>query len=99
MRKTILLFAGVTLLSFSSFSQKAAEEAGKMLTNCECNEIIMIAGAEEKKYTGPWLEGVEYENGYVVFKKGASRHSWNADKIVFIQKEAGYIRVFLDQVK
>lgn len=99
MRKSFLLFLGVIAISFSSFSQKNGEEVVKLLQNCGCNEILMIAGAFEKKYTATWLDGIELKDGFIIFNKGEHSHLWNPEKIIFIEKEASFVRVYLETAK
>ena len=99
MRKSLLLFLGVIAISFSSFSQIKGEDVVKTLQNCGCDEILMIAGAFEKRYTGAWLNGIELKDGLIVFTKGEHSHKWNPEKIIFIEKEVSYVRVYLETAK
>lgn len=96
MKKIILTFA----LIFSSYltinAQSVAEDAYKAMTECQCREIIMISTKVEKTYTATWLEGIVFENGYIIFSKGETKHSWNASKITFLEKGNGFIRVYID---
>lgn len=84
------------LLHFSSFSQDMAQKAIGILTECQCREIVMISRGVEKSYTASWLEGIAMEDGMIVFSKGETKHRWNAEKITFIEKGNGFIRVYLD---
>lgn len=96
MKKSLLLLVTMVALGFSSTSQTVGDETYKAISECKCREIVMIANKIEKTYTATWLEGVQYQNGTIIFSKGETVHSWNADKITFVEKGNGFIRVYLD---
>jgi hypothetical protein len=98
----ITLFALVCLFySFTLSAQQTDPGLAAMdaISKCNCTEIIVNAGGLEKKYTHSWLEGIVYENGYLVFSKGNNRHLWNANQIVFIEQGNAFIRIFMTQSK
>lgn len=99
MKNILLTTTAFMLFSFMSYSQDMASKAIKELKDCACDEIIMIAGGLEKKYTHSWLTSVELEDGMIAFKKGSSIHLWNPNKIIFIEKGGTYIRVHMDAAR
>ena len=99
MRKLLLILCGVLIFSLSSFAQEASADVVNQLQNCECDEIIMISGALEKKYTHSWLDNIDYENGFIIFSKGSVKHKWNPEKVIFVEKTAGWIRVYLEKAR
>lgn len=90
-----LLAAAFAVITSNSFSQDAGKVT-EVLKECACREIIMISRGVEKSYTATWLEGITAENEFIIFSKGENKHRWNAEKITFIEKGNGYIRVYLD---
>ena len=101
MRNILILTIGVLAFGFSSLSQEMGEKVINIMNECSCNEILMISGGFEKKYTGVWLENMRLENGFIEFSKGENRnvHRWNAEKVVFIEQGTSFIRVYLEQMK
>lgn len=101
MKKLLVTTIGVFAFSFCSFSQTMGEKLFNYMQECSCNEILMIAGGFEKKYTGIWLENLKLRDGFIEFSKGQDKyiHRWNPDKVVYIEKGASYIRVYLEQTK
>lgn len=101
MKNALLIAIGILAFSFSSLSQEMGEKVINYMNECSCNEILMISGGLEKKYTGLWLENMRLENGFIEFSKGDNRsvHRWNAEKIVFIEQGTSFIRVYLEQTK
>lgn len=90
-----LLAAAFVVITSSSFSQDA-KKVVEIFKDCVCKEIIMITRGVEKSYTSVWLEGIEVENDFIVFSKGEHKHRWHAEKITFIEKGNGFIRVYLN---
>jgi len=103
MKNLLVTFLAFGLLSLSSNLVAQNIDTGKaafdQIKECACNEILMISGALEKKYTAIWLEGITYENGFIIFTKGDNRHMWDASKIVFLEKGNGFIRAYVNQSK
>ena len=100
MKKALILTYGLVLLSFSSISQNTGKAVYESITSCEsCKEIIMISAGLEKKYTGTWFESMEMKDGFLIFTKGTQTHSWNLEKVVFIEQNASYTRVYLEQAR
>lgn len=99
MKKSLLTLGAFLLLGLSSMAQVDGKDVAKQLQECACDEIIMISGAVEKKYTASWLENISYENGFVVFSKGSQKHQWNSEKIIFIEKSGAWVRVYLQQTR
>lgn len=97
---TIFIFGSLSLSS-NVFAQDTdtGKAAFEQIKECACNEILMISGGLEKKYTAIWLEGIVYENGFIIFSKGDHRHMWDASKIVFLEKGNGFIRAYVNQSK
>ncbi len=97
---TLVVFGSISLSS-SVLAQdtNTGKAAFEQIKECACSEILMISGALEKKYTAIWLEGITYENGFIVFTKGDNRHMWDASKIVFLEKGNGFIRAYVNQSK
>lgn len=99
MRKLILSSVGILFLSFIGFGQDAGKEIFNEIKECACDEIIMFAGAYEKRYSPAWIESAELKDGYIVFSKGSQVHKWNTEKIVVIEKGGTYIHVYLEQAR
>jgi len=100
MRTSIIVFIGSLLLSFTSLSQDVSNKTYEAITSCEsCKEVIMISAGLEKKYTGLWFESMELKDGFLVFIKGSQTHRWNLEKVVFIEQNASYTRVYLEQAR
>ena len=99
MYKTLLTLASIFVIAFSSTAQDIGKDVAQQLMECECDEIIMISGGLEKKYTHSWLENVKYENGFIVFSKGSAKHKWNPEKVIFVEKTAGWVRVYLEKAR
>jgi hypothetical protein len=95
----LALVCSLNTLDLSAQNSDAGLVAMDAITKCSCSEIILIAGGVEKKYTHSWLEGIKYENGFLVFSKGNNRHLWNASQIVFIEEGNSFIRIFMTQSK
>lgn len=87
---SLLLF--ISSMSFSQDAQKVAD----IFKECACREIIMITRGVEKTYTSTWLEGIEVEGKFIIFAKGEHKHRWDTEKITFIEKGNGFIRVYLN---
>jgi len=96
MKKSILTTLTFLTLGLTSISQTVANDAFKTISECKCREIIMIANKVEKAYSSVWLEGIQYENGSIIFSKGENKHYWNSEKIILVEKGNGVIRVYLD---
>lgn len=96
MKKIILVFSMLTCLSFGSLSQNLGEKAVQYLTECSCREVVMVSRGVEKTYSATWLEGIVLEDGFIIFSKGETKHRWNPEKITFIEKGNGFIRIYLD---
>jgi hypothetical protein len=94
---SISLFCLLFTLSLHAQQTDPGFAAIDAINKCSCTEIIVNAGGLEKKYTHSWLEGIVYENGYIVFSKGNNRHMWNATQIVFIEQGAAFIRIHMNQ--
>ena len=62
MKNALLIAIGILVFSFSSLSQEMGEKVINYMNECSCNEILMISGGLEKKYTGLWLENMKLEN-------------------------------------
>lgn len=90
-----LIISAFVLITSHSFSQDA-QKVADIFKECACREIIMISRGVEKTYTGVWLEGIEVEKDFIVFSKGDNKHRWNTEKITFIEKGNGFIRVYLN---
>jgi len=99
MRKVLLTLGGILAFSLTTMAQDTGKEVATYLQDCECDEIIMIAGALEKKYTHSWLESIEYKDGFIVFSKGSQKHRWNPEKVIFVEKTAGWVRVYLEKAR
>jgi hypothetical protein len=97
--KLVLLSGSFLLLSQAIRAQQADPgiAAIEAIKSCNCTEIIVNAGGLEKKYTHSWLEGIVYENGYLVFSKGDNKQLWNANQIVFIEQGNAWIRIHMSQ--
>lgn len=90
-----LIATAFVLITSSSFSQDA-QKVVDIFKDCACKEIVMITRGVGKTYTSVWLEGIEVENDFIVFSKGENKHRWSAEKITFIEKGNGFIRVYLN---
>lgn len=90
-----LLIAAFTLLTSFSFSQDASKVVD-ILKECACREIIVNARGVEKTYTATWLENIAAEGDFIVFSKGENKHRWNAEKITFLEKGNGFIRIYMN---
>lgn len=95
--KNLILTATIALsMSFITVAQTMGEKAVELITACECRDVVMISRGVEKSYSSTWLEGVKFEEGFIVFSKGEILHRWNSEKITFIEKGNGYYRIYLD---
>ena len=100
MHKLLILSVTTLLISFSSLSQNAGKTVYESITSCEsCNEVILISAGLEKKYVGTWFESMELKDGFLIFRKGTQTHSWNMEKVVFIEQTASFTRVYLEQAR
>ncbi len=96
MLKKSLFILGFLLLTSVSKAQVDVKNVVKEMQECKCDEIIMITGSIEKKYTASWLEGIEEKDGMIQFSKGNIIHKWNPDQIKFIENGGRFIRVYLN---
>ena len=99
MKNSLLTLGAFLLLSTIGMTQVVGKDVVKGLQECACDEIILISGAVEKKYTAAWLENITYEGGFIVFSKGSQKHQWNPEKIIFIEKTGAWVRVYLEQTR
>jgi hypothetical protein len=99
MRKLLLTLGGILAFSLTSIAQDIGKEVATYLQDCECDEVIMITGALEKKYSHSWLESIEYKDGFIVFSKGSQKHRWNPEKVIFVEKSATWVRVYLEKAR
>lgn len=99
MRKLFYTLLATIGLSSFSFGQINGQQIATELKDCACDEIIMISAGYEKRYMGPWLESIEFKDGFIVFSKGSQEHKWNPEKIVAIEKGGTYIHVYLEQAR
>ena len=96
MFKKSLIITGFFLMTSISYAQVDVKNVVKEMQECKCNDIVMITGKIEKKYTGSWLEGIEEKDGMIQFSKGNIMHKWNPDQILFIENGGHFIRVYLN---
>lgn len=98
MRKSTFTLLSVLFLAFGAFGQKSnkAEELLDAIRQCEtCKEVVMVANGVEKSYTGVWFDSMNMENNFITFTKGLHKHHWNPEKVVFIERNDRYVRVWL----
>lgn len=88
----LALFLCVASTGFSQDTQKVVD----IFKECACKEIVMISRGVEKTYSGTWIEGLEVDGRFVIFSKGDNKHRWDVEKITFIEKGNGFIRVYLN---
>ena len=99
MRNSTVLLLGLLLLSYGVFGQKTnrSQDVLKAIRDCEtCSEVIMIANKVEKSYTREWFESLNIEENYITFSKGLHKHYWDPNKVVFIERNDRYLRIYLD---
>lgn len=95
MKQLIITAASIFLLSFSSLAQNMAEKVYGYINDCKCREVVFVAQGVSKSYDGIWLENMAIEDNFIIFSKGDYPHRWNADRITFIEKGNGFIRIYL----
>ncbi|OFZ56615.1 MAG: hypothetical protein A3D92_10625 [Bacteroidetes bacterium RIFCSPHIGHO2_02_FULL_44_7] len=99
MRKLFYSLLATVGCSFLSFGQGIGQQITAEMKDCACDEIIMTSAGYEKRYTGSWIENVEFKDGFIVFSKGSQEHKWNPEKIVVVEKGGTYIHVYLEQAR
>lgn len=91
------------LLIMGTIFTSTAQDMGKNMLNeikeCNCNEIILISGGYEKRYSRDWIASVELKNGMLVLHRGGSEHQWNPEKLVTIEKGGDWIRFYFEQTR
>ncbi len=96
MKRLIFTTVCTLFIGYHSVAQDLGEKVLADFAACDCREIIMNTRGAEKSYTGVWLENIALEDGFIVFAKGDYKHMWAAEKISFIEKGHGFMRVYLE---
>jgi hypothetical protein len=90
----IALFMGIA----STFAQSSPIFTGKVLFDkfAANSEVIMDIPGFTYKYSGDWLRFMKLENDNVIsFSRGRVTHHYDIRKIVLLEEEGNYVKVFL----
>jgi len=97
--KYLFTIALAAMMSFSmeSVAQDALyskEQFEKILQSH--NEVIVLINGFEYKYTGSWLTTMEIVNEHTLtFARGRVVHSYDLSKVVMVQEEGGWVKLWL----
>lgn len=83
---------------FSLFAQNSPLHSGKVLFDkfAANNEVIVNITGFEYKYSGDWLRFMKLENENVIsFSRGRVTHQYDLRKIVLLQEEGNYVKVYI----
>jgi hypothetical protein len=96
-----LLFTSLIALFFcisTSIAQNAPIYSGKVIFDkfAANSEVIMDIPGFTYKYSGDWLRFMKLENDNVIsFSRGRVTHHYDIRKIVVLQEEGTFIKVFM----
>ncbi|MFT5310506.1 MAG: hypothetical protein ACI8VL_001412 [Bacteroidia bacterium] len=99
--KYLLSLGLIVLLSnpFESFAQEAMYSNADFKKILESyKEIIVITEGFDYKYTGNWISTMEISGNHALtFTRGKVTHSFNLTRVVFVQEEGKYVKLWFKQ--
>ncbi|MCF8258251.1 MAG: hypothetical protein K9J06_11895 [Flavobacteriales bacterium] len=99
MKKLLLTSVlALTLGVVAAFAQNSPIYTSKVLFDkfAANSEVIININGYEYKYAGDWLRFMKIENDNVIsFSRGRVAHHYDIRKIVLIQEEGNFLKVFI----
>jgi len=99
MKKFILTSVFTLVLGISTLlAQNSPIYAGKVLFDkfAANSEVILNITGFEYKYSGDWLRFMKLENDNVIsFSRGRVTHHYDIRKVVLLQEEGNFVKVFI----
>lgn len=99
MRNKILASALFVGLSVASMAQDAPMYGGEKLyeTLSKVTEVVVKMPGFEYQYVGEWLNMMKLEDPNTIsFSRGRVKHSFDLRRIIFIQDEGRFIKIWLN---
>lgn len=98
MRKLLFIFticiAGMSMSASAQEPLYSNEEFKKILDSY--SEIIVVMDGFDYKYTGNWVTTMEISGNHALtFTRGAVTHSFDLNKVTFVQQEGKWVKLWL----
>lgn len=92
-----IALAALMSLSVDGFSQDAMYSKSEFETILRSHdEVIMMINGFDYKYAGSWLNTMEIVGDHTLtFARGRVVHSYDLSKVVLVQEEGGWVKLWL----